>query len=218
MQRGMCRRHGSIQSGVAHLWVWAEKYLPDRNEPKWECIENLEYFRASGIIISVIVNFFHWHYKQWDLSCSFLDQQHPFRGGGKAKDPPKKNPGARAHFFAIQTSVTSVLYRPESPRLTPIPLQVKVLFPSARNLKVTWSNVVKLGQSLYREVCGRQGFPFLVLHPVSRSSRRSSALGFPPVGVWVWRGPALLHLALPGLHPPITGGGDPPPWLSRPPS
>eukprot|EP00667_Euglena_gracilis_P003865 EG_transcript_3877 len=36
--------------------------------------------------------------------------------------------------------------------------QVKVLFPSARNLKVTWSNVVKLGQSLYREAPGMDPF------------------------------------------------------------
>lgn len=36
--------------------------------------------------------------------------------------------------------------------------QVKVLFPSARNLNVTWSNVVKLGQSLYREAPGMDPF------------------------------------------------------------
>jgi zeta-carotene desaturase len=33
-------------------------------------------------------------------------------------------------------------------------VQVKQLFPTARNLKCTWSNVVKLGQSLYREAPG----------------------------------------------------------------
>mmetsp|Transcript_38766 Transcript_38766/g.124262 ORF Transcript_38766/g.124262 Transcript_38766/m.124262 type:complete len:632 (+) Transcript_38766:46-1941(+) len=33
--------------------------------------------------------------------------------------------------------------------------QIKQLFPSAKDLKVTWSNVVKLGQSLYREKPGQ---------------------------------------------------------------
>lgn len=36
--------------------------------------------------------------------------------------------------------------------------QLKRLFPSAKDLKVTWSNVVKLGQSLYREKPGQDKF------------------------------------------------------------
>ena len=32
--------------------------------------------------------------------------------------------------------------------------QVRVLFPSARQLEVTWHSVVKIGQSLYREAPG----------------------------------------------------------------
>ena len=40
--------------------------------------------------------------------------------------------------------------------------QVRELFPSARNLKLTWSNVVKLAQSLYREAPG--------MEPIARSS------------------------------------------------
>ena len=34
--------------------------------------------------------------------------------------------------------------------------QVRELFPSARNLKLTWSNVVKLAQSLYRAAPGME--------------------------------------------------------------
>ncbi|EPS57847.1 hypothetical protein M569_16970, partial [Genlisea aurea] len=36
--------------------------------------------------------------------------------------------------------------------------QVVELFPSARGLEVTWSSVVKIGQSLYREMPGRDSF------------------------------------------------------------
>ena len=36
--------------------------------------------------------------------------------------------------------------------------QVRELFPSARNLKLTWSNVVKLAQSLYREAPGMEPY------------------------------------------------------------
>merc|ERR1719265_2450362 len=36
--------------------------------------------------------------------------------------------------------------------------QMYKLFPSARKLKCTWSNVVKLGQSLYREKPGQDKF------------------------------------------------------------
>ena len=36
--------------------------------------------------------------------------------------------------------------------------QVRVLFPSARDLKLTWSNVVKLAQSLYREAPGMEPY------------------------------------------------------------
>ena len=36
--------------------------------------------------------------------------------------------------------------------------QVRELFPSARNLKLVWSNVVKLAQSLYREAPGMEPF------------------------------------------------------------
>lgn len=32
--------------------------------------------------------------------------------------------------------------------------QVRQLFPSARNLNVTWHSIVKIGQSLYREAPG----------------------------------------------------------------
>lgn len=36
--------------------------------------------------------------------------------------------------------------------------QVRELFPSARELNCTWSSVVKLGESLYREAPGKDGF------------------------------------------------------------
>jgi zeta-carotene desaturase len=36
--------------------------------------------------------------------------------------------------------------------------QVRALFPSAHNLKLTWSNVVKLAQSLYREAPGMEPY------------------------------------------------------------
>merc|ERR1719265_2087299 len=36
--------------------------------------------------------------------------------------------------------------------------QIHELFPSSRELKCTWSNVVKLGQSLYREKPGQDKF------------------------------------------------------------
>jgi zeta-carotene desaturase len=36
--------------------------------------------------------------------------------------------------------------------------QVRRLFPSARNLKLVWSNVVKLAQSLYREAPGMEPY------------------------------------------------------------
>merc|ERR1711985_181803 len=36
--------------------------------------------------------------------------------------------------------------------------QMYTLFPSARKLNCTWSNVVKLGQSLYREKPGQDKF------------------------------------------------------------
>lgn len=34
------------------------------------------------------------------------------------------------------------------------PPQVRNLFPSAKQCKLTWSNIVKIGQSLYREAPG----------------------------------------------------------------
>ena len=37
-------------------------------------------------------------------------------------------------------------------------LQVVELFPSAQGLEVTWSSVVKIGQSLYREAPGNDPF------------------------------------------------------------
>ena len=36
--------------------------------------------------------------------------------------------------------------------------QVRQLFPSARHLKLVWSNVVKLAQSLYREAPGMEPY------------------------------------------------------------
>ena len=36
--------------------------------------------------------------------------------------------------------------------------QVRRLFPSARNLNLVWSNVVKLAQSLYREAPGMEPY------------------------------------------------------------
>ena len=36
--------------------------------------------------------------------------------------------------------------------------QVRELFPSARNLNLVWSNVVKLAQSLYREAPGMEPY------------------------------------------------------------
>lgn len=36
--------------------------------------------------------------------------------------------------------------------------QVLILFPSAQGLEVTWSSVVKIGQSLYREGPGKDPF------------------------------------------------------------
>merc|ERR1712006_52313 len=36
--------------------------------------------------------------------------------------------------------------------------QLNALFPSSRKLECTWSNVVKLGQSLYREKPGQDKF------------------------------------------------------------
>ncbi|NQW38269.1 MAG: FAD-dependent oxidoreductase, partial [Cyanobacteria bacterium] len=36
--------------------------------------------------------------------------------------------------------------------------QVRELFPSAANLKLVWSNVVKLAQSLYREAPGMEPY------------------------------------------------------------
>lgn len=37
-------------------------------------------------------------------------------------------------------------------------MQVMNLFPSARGLEMTWSSVVKIGQSLYREAPGMDPF------------------------------------------------------------
>lgn len=37
-------------------------------------------------------------------------------------------------------------------------MQVRKLFPSAKNLKNTWNSVVKIGQSLYREAPGMDEF------------------------------------------------------------
>nr|YP_002048946.1 zeta-carotene desaturase [Paulinella chromatophora]ACB42736.1 zeta-carotene desaturase [Paulinella chromatophora] len=37
-------------------------------------------------------------------------------------------------------------------------IQIRELFPSAKNLKLNWSNVVKLAQSLYREAPGMEAF------------------------------------------------------------
>ena len=39
-----------------------------------------------------------------------------------------------------------------------VDVQVKKLFPSAKNLKMTWHSVVKIGQSLYREAPGMDPF------------------------------------------------------------
>ena len=39
-----------------------------------------------------------------------------------------------------------------------LPFQVLVLFPSSQGLEVTWSSVVKIGQSLYREGPGKDPF------------------------------------------------------------
>ena len=36
--------------------------------------------------------------------------------------------------------------------------QIRKLFPSSTQLECTWSNVVKLGQSLYREIPGQDKF------------------------------------------------------------
>jgi hypothetical protein len=42
--------------------------------------------------------------------------------------------------------------------------QVRELFPSARGLEMTWHSIVKIQQSLYREVrCGRAACLVLVL-------------------------------------------------------
>jgi uncharacterized protein with NAD-binding domain and iron-sulfur cluster len=46
--------------------------------------------------------------------------------------------------------------QPYSPN-TPAP-QVRLLFPSARGLKVEWHSIVKIGQSLYREAPGVDPF------------------------------------------------------------
>ncbi len=45
--------------------------------------------------------------------------------------------------------------------------QVRQLFPSARNLKLVWSNVVKLAQSLYREAPGMEPYRPAQRTPVS---------------------------------------------------
>lgn len=39
-----------------------------------------------------------------------------------------------------------------------LPRQVLALFPSSQGLEVTWSSVVKIGQSLYREGPGKDPF------------------------------------------------------------
>ena len=45
--------------------------------------------------------------------------------------------------------------------------QVRELFPSSRSLKLIWSNVVKLAQSLYREAPGMEPFRPNQVTPVS---------------------------------------------------
>ena len=45
--------------------------------------------------------------------------------------------------------------------------QVKALFPSAKNLTLVWSNVVKLTQSLYREAPGMEPFRPSQATPIS---------------------------------------------------
>ena len=45
--------------------------------------------------------------------------------------------------------------------------QLQKLFPSSKKLKCTWSNVVKLGQSLYREKPGQDKFRPKQATPIS---------------------------------------------------
>ncbi|KAE8729697.1 Zeta-carotene desaturase [Hibiscus syriacus] len=53
--------------------------------------------------------------------------------------------------------------------------QVSVLFPSSRGLEVTWSSVVKIGQSLYREGPGKDPFRPDSMEGATLSGRQASA-------------------------------------------
>lgn len=59
----------------------------------------------------------------------------------------------KKNFFFRHKWISSYTYS-----LTPWWWQVLTLFPSSQGLKVTWSSVVKIGQSLYREGPGKDPF------------------------------------------------------------
>lgn len=65
--------------------------------------------------------------------------------------------------------------------------QIHDLFPSSKQLKCTWSSVVKLGQSLYREIPGQDKYrpsqvwaPFLGASSWASAPSLSSSKIFPP--------------------------------------